>query len=162
MPGSASHWRRQLQGTWIRCPSTPNNLITFRKSRRRREMYSGHARLCVCLSVRGRMPTLLRGPGCNLGNGRGCPPSCVLSAGFAIGARVALLWQHSANVKYQPVLVLAMCLFFMAALYNRAGHYIFALWFLLSIFYHFSSPNLSGRRVDIYHTSTHGVALVRI
>jgi len=26
----------------------------------------------------------------------------------------------------------------------------------------FSSPNLSGRRVDVYHTSTHGVALVRI
>jgi len=25
--------------------------ITFRVSRRRREMYSGHARLCVCLSV---------------------------------------------------------------------------------------------------------------
>jgi len=30
----------------------------------------------------------------------------------------------------------------------------------LSIF--FSSPNLSGRRLDVYHTSTHGVALVRI
>jgi len=38
-------------------------------SRRRREMYCGHAHLCVCvcLSVRGRMPTLLHGPGCNLG-----------------------------------------------------------------------------------------------
>jgi len=23
-------------------------------------------------------------------------------------------------------------------------------------------PNLSGRRLDVYHTSTHGVALVRI
>jgi len=33
-------------------------LITFRVSRRRREMYSGHAPLSVCLSVRGRMPTL--------------------------------------------------------------------------------------------------------
>jgi len=30
----------------------------------------------------------------------------------------------------------------------------------LSIFS--SSPNLSGRRLDVYHTSTHGVALVRI
>jgi len=38
-------------------------------TRRRREMYCSHARLCVsvCLSVRGRMPTLLHGPGCNLG-----------------------------------------------------------------------------------------------
>jgi len=47
---------------------------------------------------------------------------------------------------------------FMAALCNRTGHYIFALWFLLS----FSSPNLSGRRLDVYRTSAHGVALVRI
>ena len=52
-------------------------LITFRVSRRRREMYSGQARLCVCvcvsvcLSVRGRTPTLLHGPGVIWGNGRG-------------------------------------------------------------------------------------------
>ena len=31
--------------------------------------------------------------------------------------------------------------------------------FLLSFF---SSPNLSGRRLDVYLTSTHGVALVRM
>jgi len=52
----------------------------------------------------------------------------------------------------------------MAAVCNRTGHYIFAMWFLsidlLSFF--FSSPNLSGHRLDVYHTSTHGVALVRI
>jgi len=53
-----------------------------------------------------------------------------------------------------------MSVLFMVAVYNRADHYIFALWFLLSSF--FSSPNLSGRRLDVYHTSTHGVALVRI
>ena len=36
-------------------------------------------------------------------------------------------------------------------------------FFLLSFFFFFySSPNLSGRRLDVYHTSTHGVALVRI
>jgi len=34
-------------------------------------------------------------------------------------------------------------------------------FFYLSFFF-FSSPNLSGRRLDVYHTSTHGVALVRI
>jgi len=37
--------------------------------------------------------------------------------------------------------------------------YIFML-FLSSFF--ISSPNLSGQRLDVYHTSTHGVALVRI
>jgi len=44
-------------------------IITFCVSRRWRKMYCGHARLCVCLcvSVSGRMPTVLHGPGCNLG-----------------------------------------------------------------------------------------------
>ena len=40
----------------------------------------------------------------------GVPPSCALLGGFAIGARVSLLWQHSANAKCQRVLVLAVCL----------------------------------------------------
>ena len=49
----------------------PLIIITFCVSGRRRKMYCGYARLCdcvcVCLSVRGRTPTLLHGPGCNLG-----------------------------------------------------------------------------------------------
>jgi len=36
-------------------------------------MYSCHARLSVCVTVRGHMAILLHGPGCNLGNGRECP-----------------------------------------------------------------------------------------
>jgi len=74
----------------------------------------------------------------------------------------------------------------MVALWNRADHYIFVLWFLPSFFLSFlwlpygirqaiiflscgfyllsffSSPNLSGCRLDVYHTSTHDVALLRI
>jgi len=51
----------------------------------------------------------------------------------------------------------------MAALRSRCGHYIFILWFLLLFFFFFFSlPNVSGRRLDVYHTSTHGVALVQI
>ena len=34
--------------------------------------------------------------------------------------------------------------------------------FYLSTSFFFSSPNLGGRRLDVYHTSIHGVALVRI
>ena len=54
--------------------------------------------------------------------------------------------------------------FFMVALCNRADHYIFMLWFvlILLLLLFFSSPNLSRRRLDVCHTSTHGVALVRI
>jgi len=38
-------------------------------------------------------------------------PSCALLGGFAIGARVALLWQHNANANVSEyVLVLALCL----------------------------------------------------
>jgi len=42
----------------------------------------------------------------------------------------------------------------MAALRSRCGHYIFVMWFLLSssFSFFFSSPNLSGRRLDVYHT----------
>ena len=78
---------------------------------------------------------------------------------------IALLWP--------PCVADADIIFFvlfMVALCNRADHYIFMLWFvlllllllllLLSSF--FSSPNLSGRRLDVYHTLAHGVALVRI
>jgi len=50
--------------------------------------------------------------------------------------------------------------FIMVALCNRADHYIFILFLSSSSF--FSSPNLSGQKLDVYNTSTHGVALVRI
>ena len=45
---------------------------------------------------------------------------------------------------------------FMVALWNRADHYSSSCGF----FFFFSSPNLSHRRLDVCHTSTHGVALV--
>jgi len=35
-------------------------------------------------------------------------------------------------------------------------------FYLSSSFFFFSSPNLSGRRLDVYHTSARGVALMRI
>jgi len=50
----------------------------------------------------------------------------------------------------------------MAAYVIGANNYIFALWFLLSFYLTFSSTNLSRRRLDVCHTSTHGVTLVRI
>jgi len=74
-------------------------IITFRVSRRRREMYCGHARLCVsvCLSI-AACPHYCTGPDVTWGV-VGDAPSCALLDGFAIGAWVALLWQHNANAK---------------------------------------------------------------
>jgi len=53
----------------------------------------------------------------------------------------------------------------MAALCNRVAIIFLPCSFVLSssiFLYLFSSTNLSGHRLDVYHTSTHGVALVRI
>jgi len=61
--------------------------------------------------------------------------------------KVSLTLQHS-----------TMSFFVMVALCNRADHYIFIMFLLLLLL--FSSPNLSSRRLDVYHTSTHGVVLV--
>jgi len=49
----------------------------------------------------------------------------------------------------------------MAALLADADIIFLHCSFFLSFFF-YSSPNLSRRRLDVYHTSTHGVALVRI
>jgi len=46
----------------------------------------------------------------------------------------------------------------MVALWNRADHYTLSCGFL----FFFSSPNLIRRRLDVCHTCTHDVALVRI
>jgi len=53
----------------------------------------------------------------------------------------------------------------MAALRSRCGHYIFVLFlfsFFFSSFSCFFLTYLSGRRLDVYCASTHGVALVQI
>jgi len=89
--------------------------------------------------------------------------SCMF-ASSAIGRTILLLrfswcsWINMCNYFENHEIVIT------AALRSRCGHYIFVLWFL-SIFllsFFLFSPNLSGRRLDVYHTSTYGVALVRI
>jgi len=61
----------------------------------------------------------------------------------------------TAHLQYfNAILPCVLSKLFMAALRSRCGH-IFALWLL---FFVFSSPNLSRRTLDVYHTSTHGVA----
>ena len=82
-------------------------VFTFCVSRRRRKMYCGHARLSVCLSVcvsvclsAAVRPHYYTDPDVTWGHGRGCPLVCTIGR-FAIGARVALLWQRNANPSYK-------------------------------------------------------------
>jgi len=74
-----------------------------------------------------------------------------------VGRGLAAVETAQSRATIRPVLVIDTLI--MVALCNRADHYIFALSFL-SFFFLFPSPNLSGRRLDVYHTSTHGVVLV--
>jgi len=64
----------------------------------------------VCLSLRGRMPTLLHGSGCNLGSGRGCPLVVHYWADLQSvhGLRCYGNIMRTRNVR--RVLVLALCL----------------------------------------------------
>ena len=55
----------------VRC-SPIISIVTFCVSRRRRKMYCGHARLCVCLSAAVR-PHYCSDPDVTWGHGRGCP-----------------------------------------------------------------------------------------
>jgi len=78
---------------------------------------------------------------------------------FILSFVMVALWNRADHY----IFILSFVLLFMAALCNRGGALYFCpviSIFLLLLF--FSSPNLSGHRSDVYHTSTHGVALVRI
>jgi len=81
--------------------------------------------------------------------------------GFGIVQFTSVTSAATALKQLNATVLLGMYIF-MVALCNGADHYIFALEFLSIFFFFFSSPNFSGRRLDVYHTSTHGVALVRI
>ena len=82
-------------------------------------MHVGHARLCVCLSA-AACPHYCTDPDVTWGMVGDSPIPIVVHAqlgGFAIGARVALLWQHSANAKCQRVL----CLYSLYAWFHLCG-----------------------------------------
>ena len=95
------------------------------------------------------------GPGHNVLDGEPAPhPKKVTAPSFWPMSIVATV----AHLVYCSGLV-------MAALCNRGPLYFCpVVSFFLSIFFFlfFSSTNLSGCRLDVYHTSTRGVALVRI
>ena len=74
--------------------------------------------------------------------------------------RAGVLPYSRASLSYVRELAYSVCLW---PPYVIGGPLYFcpvvSIFYLLSFF---SSPNLSGRILDVYHTLTHGVALVRI
>ena len=102
----------------------------------------------ICLQWRWRTPCASRGVAVHWPG--------VLNSGWLVNGLVSL-WRNSEQFCEQLPQLTGLI---MDALWNRAGHYIFALWFIF--FFFFSSPNLSGRRLDVYHTSTHGVAKMQV
>jgi len=76
---------------------------------------------------------------------------------------VKLLWPFVAYLNHHCLFQRFCFLVLLWSPYGIGQTIIFSScgFFLLSSFF-FSSPNLSGRALDVYHTSIHGVALVRI
>ena len=86
-------------------------VTTFHVSRRRRKMYIGHARSCVCLSAFPHYCTNLH-VAWRSGRRRSlCTVGRICNR--CVGARVSLLWQHNPNAKCQRVLVFGLCLVYL-------------------------------------------------
>jgi len=94
-----------------------------------------------------------------------------VSGPVLVHGQVTIIFVVSVRLLWSPygigqTIIFSCCGLFMVALWNRETIYTFMLWFVLSSFFFLlsfsSSPNLSGRRLDVYHTLAHGVALVRI
>ena len=91
---------------------------------------------------------------------------CSWSVALAILAQISDLLMPFVRPHFCRLLMAFICLVCLWSPYVVGQTIIFLpCGFHLSssfLFFFFSSPNLNGRRLDVYHTSTHGVALVRI
>ena len=95
-----------------------------------------------------------------------CLQACLIPLHFRLYASLRTASHPFKHYYLNQIFCAEWFLLFMAALCNRGAIIFLPCSFFLSIFslssLFYSSPNLSGRRLDVYHTSTYGVALVRI
>jgi len=106
-----------------------------------------------------------------------CLPTCphnMVNFGLQAAEICWRVWGTPANFNVFPVLAALPhgTLVVGVSQTLRGGHHVghwpttflvLSCFFLLSFFFLvFLLPNLSGRRLDVYHTFTHGVALVQI
>jgi len=88
-------------------------VVTFRVCRRRRKMYIGHSRLCVCLTVCASPhshTTVLSRPGCNLWEWQGWPLVVHYWADLQSVHGFRCYDNIAPNAKCQRVLVFALSL----------------------------------------------------
>jgi len=91
----------------------PNNIninllvITFRVRRSRGEIYIGHGRLCVCLSL-AAFPHYCTDPDVSWGNGKGCPLVVHYWADLQSVYEFRCYDNIAPNAKYKRVLVLTL------------------------------------------------------
>jgi len=135
-------------------------------SRHHRTNLSGHI-FATKARIHNRKKTLLN---CNISST--CPHNMV-NVGLLSAEICWRVWGTPANFNGFRVLGLLAALphgtllagVSQTAALNRGRHLFSAgrpsRWAFATFLVFFSSPNLSGR-MDVYHTSTHGVALVRI
>ena len=103
-----------------------------------------------------------------ISHGQFCTWVCGLSSRLKTKSLTVSTFSSVRELRSVPLPVNCACVpqlfqqLIMVALCNRADHYIFILFLLSSSSFFFSSPNLSSRRLNVYHTLAHGVALVRI
>ena len=90
-------------------------VITFRVSRRRREMYVGHSRQCVCLCA-AACPHYCTDPNVTWGNGRGCPLVVQYWADFQLVHGFRCCDNIAPNVECQGVLVYSLYAWFRSVL----------------------------------------------
>jgi len=84
-------------------------VVTFHERRSRGEMYIGHGRLCVCLSL-AAFQHYCMDPDVSWGNGRGCPLVVHYWADLQLVHRFCCYNEIAPNVKCHRMLVLTVCL----------------------------------------------------
>ena len=90
-----------------------------------------------------------------------CFPYFLLSSP-SLSARIVPLCFHARGCRKRPNVGVVCCAYFVLlwSPYVIGQTVIFLPCGFICLLLFFSSPNLSGRRLDVYHTSSHGVALV--
>jgi len=124
--------------------------VTFRVKRRRRQIYSGHVRLCVCLYVclfLAVFPHYCTDPGVSRGNGRGCPLVVHYWANLQSVHGYRCYDNIAPNAKCQRVLVLDLCLLLFA--FELVEYVLCTFLLFLSVVHHEFSCQYHQKRIPI-------------